>query len=195
MNARGLLISLTSAPKTHHLRTTAGKASFPSKSRPAFFQFCPCRWAHLHRVDDGNGFTWRVRWRRLRAEVKSEQYDVVESAPPESVRLDEVIPTEDGGGGGGVDALALPWWEQFPKRWVIVLLCFSAFLLCNMDRVINRCFLPISVFSLIGNILNLYAKYFLRLCLFIGDTFRYFIVRSRIFRKRGNVSFIAHVYS
>lgn len=29
----------------------------------------------------------------------------------------------------------VPWWEQFPKRWVIVILCFSAFLLCNMDRV------------------------------------------------------------
>lgn len=28
-----------------------------------------------------------------------------------------------------------PWWQQFPKRWVIVLLCFFAFLLCNMDRV------------------------------------------------------------
>lgn len=27
-----------------------------------------------------------------------------------------------------------PWWE-LPKRWVIVLLCFTAFLLCNMDRV------------------------------------------------------------
>lgn len=27
------------------------------------------------------------------------------------------------------------WWEGFPKRWVIVFLCFSAFLLCNMDRV------------------------------------------------------------
>lgn len=25
--------------------------------------------------------------------------------------------------------------EQFPKRWAIVFLCFSAFLLCNMDRV------------------------------------------------------------
>ena len=24
---------------------------------------------------------------------------------------------------------------QFPKRWAIVFLCFSAFLLCNMDRV------------------------------------------------------------
>lgn len=27
------------------------------------------------------------------------------------------------------------WWQVFPKRWVIVILCFSAFLLCNMDRV------------------------------------------------------------
>jgi len=29
------------------------------------------------------------------------------------------------------------WWQVFPKRWVIVVLCFSAFLLCNMDRVCN----------------------------------------------------------
>ncbi|KAH7864415.1 hypothetical protein Vadar_029368 [Vaccinium darrowii] len=35
----------------------------------------------------------------------------------------------------GKDEQAKPWWEQFPKRWVIVLLCFAAFLLCNMDRV------------------------------------------------------------
>ncbi|KAJ0914339.1 putative major facilitator superfamily, MFS transporter superfamily [Helianthus annuus] len=38
-----------------------------------------------------------------------------------------------------------PWWEQFPKRWVIVLLCFSAFLLCNMDRVnMSIAILPMS---------------------------------------------------
>lgn len=30
--------------------------------------------------------------------------------------------------------------QGFPKRWVIVILCFSAFLLCNMDRV-SQCFL------------------------------------------------------
>lgn len=30
---------------------------------------------------------------------------------------------------------ASPWWKQFPRRWVIVLLCFASFLLCNMDRV------------------------------------------------------------
>ncbi|KAE8705632.1 Sodium-dependent phosphate transport protein 1 [Hibiscus syriacus] len=39
----------------------------------------------------------------------------------------------------------VPWWEQFPKRWVIVLLCFSAFLLCNMDRVnMSIAILPMS---------------------------------------------------
>ncbi|XP_068640353.1 ascorbate transporter, chloroplastic-like [Aristolochia californica] len=37
------------------------------------------------------------------------------------------------------------WWERFPKRWVIVLLCFSAFLLCNMDRVnMSIAILPMS---------------------------------------------------
>ncbi|KAJ3693050.1 hypothetical protein LUZ60_012145 [Juncus effusus] len=30
---------------------------------------------------------------------------------------------------------SLPWWKEFPKRWTVVLLCFFAFLLCNMDRV------------------------------------------------------------
>lgn len=32
------------------------------------------------------------------------------------------------------------WWKEFPKRWIIVVLCFSAFLLCNMDRVSLICF-------------------------------------------------------
>ncbi|CAN8315290.1 unnamed protein product [Cochlearia groenlandica] len=40
---------------------------------------------------------------------------------------------------------AVPWWKEFPKRWVIVLLCFSAFLLCNMDRVnMSIAILPMS---------------------------------------------------
>lgn len=51
---------------------------------------------------------------RTRADFKSEPYDI--TGPP----LDMMQPS---------------WWRQFPKRWVIVLLCFSAFLLCNMDRV------------------------------------------------------------
>ncbi|XP_057851233.1 sodium-dependent phosphate transport protein 1, chloroplastic [Cryptomeria japonica] len=37
------------------------------------------------------------------------------------------------------------WWEEFPKRWVIVVLCFFAFLLCNMDRVnMSIAILPMS---------------------------------------------------
>ncbi|KAF3330038.1 putative anion transporter 1 [Carex littledalei] len=35
--------------------------------------------------------------------------------------------------------------NTFPKRWIIVLLCFSAFLLCNMDRVnMSIAILPMS---------------------------------------------------
>ncbi|XP_023528674.1 ascorbate transporter, chloroplastic [Cucurbita pepo subsp. pepo] len=45
----------------------------------------------------------------------------------------------------GNEQMVLPWWENFPKRWVIVLLCFSAFLLCNMDRVnMSIAILPMS---------------------------------------------------
>lgn len=41
--------------------------------------------------------------------------------------------------------LAAPWWRQLPKRWIIVLLCFFAFLLCNMDRVnMSIAILPMS---------------------------------------------------
>ncbi|KAI3974991.1 hypothetical protein MKX01_005102 [Papaver californicum] len=36
--------------------------------------------------------------------------------------------------GESTQVASSPWW-QLPKRWVIVLLCFTAFLLCNMDRV------------------------------------------------------------
>lgn len=37
------------------------------------------------------------------------------------------------------------WWQQLPKRWIIVLLCFFAFLLCNMDRVnMSIAILPMS---------------------------------------------------
>jgi ACS family sodium-dependent inorganic phosphate cotransporter len=54
---------------------------------------------------------------------------------------------DEGGGGALLESVrklllledAAPGEEedqgQFPKRWAIVFLCFSAFLLCNMDRV------------------------------------------------------------
>ncbi|KAK7292689.1 hypothetical protein RJT34_15541 [Clitoria ternatea] len=49
------------------------------------------------------------------------------------------------GTGEAILQQAPPWWQQFPKRWVMVLLCFTAFLLCNMDRVnMSIAILPMS---------------------------------------------------
>lgn len=76
-----------------------------------------------------NNDSWKA-W----ADVKSKPFKIAESS--ESLKFEDPISDallrkkEDG------DSLDGPaWWEEFPKRWVIVLLCFSAFLLCNMDRV------------------------------------------------------------
>ena len=80
---------------------------------------------------------------KLRADVKSEPYDLSESIP-ESVKLDGVVLGKE-----EVELesdSSVPWWEQFPKRWVIVVLCFSAFLLCNMDRVTSFSFLFLYLF-------------------------------------------------
>ncbi|KAG6434415.1 hypothetical protein SASPL_106048 [Salvia splendens] len=68
---------------------------------------------------------------RTRAEFKSEEHDFT------STEFETPVSPE------GESEAALPegaepaktWGSQFPKRWVMVLLCFAAFLLCNMDRV------------------------------------------------------------
>jgi len=67
----------------------------------------------------GGGKVW--------ANVKSEK-NVSESPKYEDVVVQK---------GRGLDNMEEEgkWWQVFPKRWVIVVLCFSAFLLCNMDRV------------------------------------------------------------
>lgn len=70
----------------------------------------------------------------FRVSYKSEEYDIGET------KMDRLQSTEGTGEAILVDGnmqQISPWWQQFPKRWVIVLLCFSAFLLCNMDRVSN----------------------------------------------------------
>ncbi|XP_044491914.1 ascorbate transporter, chloroplastic [Mangifera indica] len=83
-----------------------------------------------------------ARVKRFRAFYKSEEYDITEAKvdslnSPEGPS--EVVLLE-----GNVQETS-PWWEQFPKRWVIVLLCFVAFLLCNMDRVnMSIAILPMS---------------------------------------------------
>uniref|UniRef100_A0A6N2MD06 Major facilitator superfamily (MFS) profile domain-containing protein n=1 Tax=Salix viminalis TaxID=40686 RepID=A0A6N2MD06_SALVM len=77
-----------------------------------------------------------VKANRTRTYYKSEEYDITESAAADSMKSAE---------GSSEVVLVSPWWEQFPKRWVIVLLCFTAFLLCNMDRVnMSIAILPMS---------------------------------------------------
>lgn len=67
---------------------------------------------------------------RTQADYKAEEYDIT------GEKLDSGLSSELPNESILVEGLQQkPWWEQFPKRWVIVLLCFSAFLLCNMDRV------------------------------------------------------------
>jgi ACS family sodium-dependent inorganic phosphate cotransporter len=58
---------------------------------------------------------------RKRADCKAEQYEITGS--PSDVPAEVVLAGD------------ASWWQQFPKRWTIVVLCFFSFLLCNMDRV------------------------------------------------------------
>ncbi|CAM0953251.1 unnamed protein product [Alopecurus aequalis] len=70
---------------------------------------------------------------RKRADCKAEQYEMTGS--PSDVPAEAVLAGGD----------ATPWWQEFPKRWTIVLLCFFSFLLCNMDRVnMSIAILPMS---------------------------------------------------
>nr|GMD61967.1 ascorbate transporter, chloroplastic [Ipomoea batatas] len=76
--------------------------------------------------------------RRAHADFTSEEYGIT-GALESFVSPDGEAVLIDGA------EQAKPWWEQFPKRWVIVLLCFAAFLLCNMDRVnMSIAILPMS---------------------------------------------------
>ncbi|KAF5451621.1 hypothetical protein F2P56_026712 [Juglans regia] len=79
---------------------------------------------------------------RTRAYYKSEEYDITDA------KVDSLTSIEESSEAvlveGNVPKVS-SWWEQFPKRWVIVLLCFTAFLLCNMDRVnMSIAILPMS---------------------------------------------------
>ncbi|XP_058766824.1 ascorbate transporter, chloroplastic-like [Vicia villosa] len=78
----------------------------------------------------------------FRACYKSEDNDIGEP------KIDRLQSTEGSGEAILLDgnlSQVSPWWQQFPKRWVIVLLCFTAFLLCNMDRVnMSIAILPMS---------------------------------------------------
>lgn len=67
------------------------------------------------------------------ADVKSETFDVgTDSAVPELVKFVDALQEA---AGDEEDGLSDDEDDSIPKRWVIVILCFTAFLLCNMDRV------------------------------------------------------------
>ncbi|XP_076890607.1 ascorbate transporter, chloroplastic-like [Bidens hawaiensis] len=84
----------------------------------------------------------------------SESYDWIKPVQPKNISiynsnnnqtLQPCVSSEGGASEVVLISETKPWWEQFPKRLVIVLLCFSAFLLCNMDRVnMSIAILPMS---------------------------------------------------
>lgn len=69
-----------------------------------------------------------VKVNRIRADYKPEDIDITET------EVDSLTPSGEAVLADGKVFKTSAWWE-IPKRWVIVLLCFTAFLLCNMDRV------------------------------------------------------------
>ncbi|AET02044.1 anion transporter 4 [Medicago truncatula] len=79
---------------------------------------------------------------KFQVRYKAEEYEFAEP------NIDGLQPTDGTGEAILLEGNLLqtsPWWQQFPKRWVIVLLCFTAFLLCNMDRVnMSIAILPMS---------------------------------------------------
>ena len=123
MNARAYLFSFS--PDFHTLRTHKTSPDFPLPKKRLFrfrFQERTCVFhVSARHAGELTGIA-RREIGKVYAKVKSESVKFRES-------LDDVVLGEDDLEGD------VPWWEQFPKRWVIVILCFSAFLLCNMDRV------------------------------------------------------------
>ncbi|KAG9135421.1 hypothetical protein Leryth_007186 [Lithospermum erythrorhizon] len=72
--------------------------------------------------------------RGFRADYKSEDYDIT-----------DMKVASEGAGEAILVETTKAWWEQLPKRFVMVSLCFAAFLLCNMDRVnMSIAILPMS---------------------------------------------------
>ncbi|TQD83493.1 hypothetical protein C1H46_030934 [Malus baccata] len=96
----------------------------------------------LAKLDYGKYHKYKhAKVNRTCAYYKSEDNDITES------EVDSLTSIEGSSGAvlaaGSVRQLS-SWWE-IPKRWVIVLLCFTAFLLCNMDRVnMSIAILPMS---------------------------------------------------
>ncbi|VAI00549.1 unnamed protein product [Triticum turgidum subsp. durum] len=86
---------------------------------------------------------YRAPVRKQRRDCRAEQYEMT-GAPMGDVPAEAAVLV--GGDAASPEAVSSPaWWQQFPKRMTIVVLCFFSFLLCNMDRVnMSIAILPMS---------------------------------------------------
>ncbi|MBA0714940.1 hypothetical protein Golax_013879 [Gossypium laxum] len=124
-----ILLSLHHSDKSHRdYPQQRSKGSFACCS---FSSSSPGGWLEAGDKD-------KILENRTSAFYKSEEYDITEA------KLDS-LPSPDENNEAILVERDIPWWQSFPKRWVIVLLCFAAFLLCNMDRVnMSIAILPMS---------------------------------------------------
>ncbi|VAH96255.1 unnamed protein product [Triticum turgidum subsp. durum] len=85
---------------------------------------------------------YRAPVRKQRGDCRAEQYEMT-GAPLGDVPAEAAVLVGD---AASPEAASSPaWWQQFPKRMTIVVLCFFSFLLCNMDRVnMSIAILPMS---------------------------------------------------
>ncbi|KNA21060.1 hypothetical protein SOVF_046760 [Spinacia oleracea] len=122
-NSLSLSASLTSPklPEFKCRRRFSFRFLWPEIHRPPS-KFRNCVTAELRNISGK-----RRNFGKVWADVKPKPFEVSsDSAVTESVKLRDALNDA---------VLEEKWWEHFPRRWVIVILCFSAFLLCNMDRV------------------------------------------------------------
>lgn len=100
---------------------------------------------------------------RCSVSLPSESYNWIKPVQLKNISVsnNETLQPHVSSEGGASEVVLIgdskPWWEQFPKRLVIVLLCFSAFLLCNMDRVsCFHCFHILLTYS-VSEVILVYA--------------------------------------
>ncbi|ONI23141.1 hypothetical protein PRUPE_2G171700 [Prunus persica] len=139
-----LIMSLQSGIRSHSIITkqrSTGRCKSYLSSNHSFRSCIQSR--KLDKLDNRQYQKYEhVKVNRTRAYYKSEDNDITK---PEVDSLSSIEGSSEAVLADGNVLKLSSWWEQFPKRWVIVLLCFTAFLLCNMDRVnMSIAILPMS---------------------------------------------------
>jgi len=132
MSSRALLFSFSPPSPS----SSSSSSSLQSRTRTNLNHSPSPFPLHLLCHRRGRGKVW--------ADVKSEKHGPEASSKYQDLAVHKKVVS--GLDGDDVEAEVTefsPWWEVFPKRWVIVILCFSAFLLCNMDRVSMPLFQPL----------------------------------------------------